>query len=140
MLILPPVAPSAVNDRLPAEHTVSRFKSDAGLSVSVGSACRGHSVSFRLVYSKIDPAELGMLLKFWDEIGGSSAGSKRSFVIPECHPALRLVKEWAALRRQIIFDSQGNSWWIVTDRSPYGGDLCYLLDWTWTVENVYRRK
>lgn len=124
---------------MPAEYASTRFKSDAGLSTTVGASCRGSGVSFKLNFTKLNPSELGMLLKFWDEIGGGSGGSRRAFVIPECHPALKLIREWIVLKQQVIFDEQGNSWWIVTDRSPYNGELCYLLDWVWTVENVYRR-
>lgn len=139
MLTLPPITPNFVRNRLPAEHSVSRFRSDAGLDTVVSMGGRGFGVSFQLIYSKLEPVELALLLKFWQTIGGSSAGSRKAFVIPESHSALGLVREWMVLRDQVIFDSQGLSWWIVTDRSPYDGDLCYAMDWTWTVENVWRR-
>jgi hypothetical protein len=131
--------PNAINDRTAPEHSVAQFKSDTGLATSICFGCGGHSASFSLSFSSMDPIEEAKLLKFWGEIGGSSSVSCRSFTICDTWRGWDLIKSWPIWREQLLRDPLGRAWWKVTNRLVYNGELCFLQGATLTIENIARR-
>jgi hypothetical protein len=133
------LVPSAIKDRAAPEHSVSRFKAENGQGTTICSGCTGHGISFSLDFTAMTEVEQAKLLKFWMEIGGSSAGSCRSFLLPDCWRGWDLIKAWPIWRELMLVDPLDRHWWIVTNRLVYNGDLCFFQAGTLTIENVHRR-
>jgi hypothetical protein len=139
VITLPDIMPSRISGRLPANHAVFRFVSDAGLDTRVCVGCGGHGASMTIEYKALKSMERAYLLRWWAQIGGSDQGSCKAFLIPDCHSAIALIPEWAVYREQLQYDADGRAWWIAKSRKAFDGDLCQLLDWEIEVENVFRR-
>lgn len=131
--------PNAIDDRTAPEHSVAQFKSDSGLDTTICFGCMGHSTSFTLSFSSMEPRDEGKLLKFWNEIGGSSSVSCRSFLIPDCWRGWELLKTWPVWQESLLRDPLGRHWWRSTNRLIYNGELCYFQGAKLTIENVARR-
>jgi hypothetical protein len=135
----PDITPNAISQRIPPQHNVAAFQSESGQRTAINYGCTGHSAAFRLDFAALSALDDAKLLNWWMAIGGSSSGSAKSFLIPDCHPLWDLMPSFPAWREVFLVDDLNRHWWIVEDAYSLGGQLCFLLETSITVRNVYRR-